>query len=99
MRRCASGSAPGRAPTSRPTSPPPRSSIASPPSTPRCSRRGDLVADAPSRSSPGGLRVAILARSVHPLHGVGGLERLVYDLVHHLARREIRVTLITKPPT
>ena len=33
------------------------------------------------------LRVAILARSVHPLHGVGGLERHVYDLLHHLARR------------
>jgi len=57
------------------------------------------VADAPSRSAPGGLRVALLARSVHPLHGVGGLERHVYDLVHHLARRDIRVTLITKPPT
>ena len=57
------------------------------------------MADAPSRSAPGGLRVALLARSVHPLHGVGGLERHVYDLVHHLARRDIRVTLITKPPT
>jgi len=57
------------------------------------------VADAPPRSAPGGLRVALLARSVHPLHGVGGLERHVYDLVHHLARRDIRVTLITKPPT
>lgn len=57
------------------------------------------MADAPPRSAPGGLRVALLARSVHPLHGVGGLERHVYDLVHHLARRDIRVTLITKPPT
>jgi glycosyltransferase involved in cell wall biosynthesis len=44
------------------------------------------------------LRVAILARSVHPLHGVGGLERHVYDLLHHLARRGLTVTLITKPP-
>jgi glycosyltransferase involved in cell wall biosynthesis len=43
------------------------------------------------------LRVAILARSVHPLHGVGGLERHVYDLLHHLARRGLTLTLITKP--
>ena len=45
------------------------------------------------------LRVAILARSVHPLHGVGGLERHVYDLLHHLARRGLSITLITKPPS
>ena len=45
------------------------------------------------------LRVAILARSVHPLHGVGGLERHLYDLLHHLARRGLSVTLITKPAT
>jgi len=45
------------------------------------------------------LRVALLARSVHPLHGVGGLERHVYDLLHHLARRGLTITLITKPPT
>jgi Glycosyltransferase Family 4 len=44
-------------------------------------------------------RVAILARSVHPLHGVGGLERHVYDLLHHLARRGLALTLITKPAT
>jgi glycosyltransferase involved in cell wall biosynthesis len=44
------------------------------------------------------LRVAVLARSVHPLHGVGGLERHVYDLLHHLARRGVALTLITKPP-
>ncbi len=45
------------------------------------------------------LRVAIVARSVYPLHGVGGLERSVYDLVRHLARADVEVTLITKPPT
>ncbi len=45
------------------------------------------------------LRVAILARSVHPLHGVGGLERHVYDLLHHLARRGLTITLLTKPTT
>jgi glycogen synthase len=46
----------------------------------------------------GALRVAILARSVYPLHGVGGLERHVYDLVRHLIARDVHVTLITKPP-
>jgi glycogen(starch) synthase len=44
------------------------------------------------------LRVAVLARSVHPLHGVGGLERHVHDLLHHLARRGVALTLITRPP-
>jgi glycosyltransferase involved in cell wall biosynthesis len=42
------------------------------------------------------MRVAIVARSVHPLHGQGGLERHVYDLVRHLARDGIEVTLITR---
>ena len=45
------------------------------------------------------LRVAVLARSVFPLHGVGGLERHVYDLVRHLADSGSDVTLITKEPT
>lgn len=44
------------------------------------------------------LRVALLARAVFPLHGIGGLERHVHDLVHHLARRDVEVTLITRPP-
>jgi glycosyltransferase involved in cell wall biosynthesis len=44
------------------------------------------------------LRVAIVARSVHPLHGVGGLERSVYDLARFLARSDVEVTLITAPP-
>jgi glycosyltransferase involved in cell wall biosynthesis len=43
------------------------------------------------------LRVAIAARSVHGLHGFGGLERHVDDLVRHLARLGAEVTLITKP--
>jgi len=43
------------------------------------------------------LRLAVLARSVYPLHGVGGLERHVYDLVRHLIARDVHVTLITKP--
>jgi glycogen synthase len=45
------------------------------------------------------LRIALLARSVHPLHGVGGLERHVYDLVRHLIALGTHVTLITKPPS
>ena len=36
------------------------------------------------------------ARSM-PLHGVGGLERSVHDLVRHLAARGVDVTLITPP--
>jgi len=44
------------------------------------------------------LRVAIVSRAVHPLHGVGGLERHVADLARHLARRSTDVTLITRPP-
>jgi len=50
-------------------------------------------------ADPGPRRVALLARAVHPLHGVGGLERHVHDLVHHLARRGLTITLITQPPT
>jgi glycosyltransferase involved in cell wall biosynthesis len=45
-----------------------------------------------------GLRVAVVARSVFPLHGPGGLERSVYDLVRHLAAADVDVTLITRPP-
>ncbi|MBA2303325.1 MAG: glycosyltransferase family 4 protein [Acidobacteria bacterium] len=45
------------------------------------------------------LRVAITARSVFPIHGMGGLERSVYDLARHLARRDVQVTLITRTPS
>jgi glycosyltransferase involved in cell wall biosynthesis len=45
-----------------------------------------------------GLRVAVVARSVAPLHGLGGLERSVFDLVRYLASHEVMVTLITRPP-
>ena len=44
------------------------------------------------------LRVAIVARSVYPLHGHGGLERHVYDLTRYLADAGIQVTLITREP-
>jgi glycogen synthase len=43
------------------------------------------------------IRVAIVARSVFPLHGLGGLERHVFDLVQYLANAGARVTLITRP--
>ena len=43
------------------------------------------------------LRVAVVARSVAPLHGVGGLERSVFDLVRYLAAHDVEVTLITRP--
>ena len=45
------------------------------------------------------MRVAVVARSVFPIHGIGGLERSVYDLVRHLAMREVNVTLITRTPS
>jgi glycogen synthase len=44
------------------------------------------------------LHVAVVSRAVYPLHGLGGLERSVYDLVQHLAERAIEVTLITRRP-
>jgi glycosyltransferase involved in cell wall biosynthesis len=43
-------------------------------------------------------RVAVVARSVFPLHGPGGLERSVFDLVRYLADAGAIVTLITRPP-
>jgi glycosyltransferase involved in cell wall biosynthesis len=43
-------------------------------------------------------RVVVVSRAVMPLHGIGGLERSVHDLVRHLAARGIPVTLITPPP-
>lgn len=46
----------------------------------------------------GRVRVAVVSRAVFPLHGAGGLERSVYDLVRHLAEADVRVTLITRPP-
>jgi len=44
------------------------------------------------------LRVAVVARSVFPLHGPGGLERSVYDLSTYLTGAGAEVTLITRPP-
>jgi glycogen(starch) synthase len=50
------------------------------------------------RSSAESLRVAVIARAVMGLHGFGGLERSVRDLVRHLAANSVEVTLITRPP-
>lgn len=49
--------------------------------------------------SPDGcpMRVAVLARSVYPLHRYGGLERHVFDLVRCLLDRDVHITLITPP--
>ncbi len=44
------------------------------------------------------MRVAVVARSVFPLHGLGGLERSVYDLVRYLVRANVGVSLITRTP-
>ena len=44
------------------------------------------------------LRVAVVARSVYPLHGLGGLERHVYDLVRYLADAGVETTLVTRTP-
>lgn len=44
------------------------------------------------------LRVAVVTRAIAPVHGHGGLERHVHDLVGHLARLGVTVTVITRPP-
>ena len=46
---------------------------------------------------PEDLGIIVVARSIAPLHGVGGLERHGLDLVRHLLRRGVRITLITRP--
>ena len=45
------------------------------------------------------LRVAMVTRATASLHGAGGLERHVDDLMHHLLERGVEVTLITRPPS
>jgi len=44
------------------------------------------------------LRVAMVTRAIASLHGSGGLERHVDDLVRHLLERGVEVALITRPP-
>lgn len=48
--------------------------------------------------NPEALRILILTRAVYPLHGIGGLERHVYDLTRHLLGRGAAVTLVMPPP-
>lgn len=43
------------------------------------------------------MRVAVVARAVFPLHGMGGLERHVSALVRHLVRRGLEPTLFVPP--
>lgn len=45
------------------------------------------------------LRVAVVGRSVYALHGVGGLERHLYDLVKYHLADGWHVTLITRTPS
>src|SRR5437016_2980536 len=45
------------------------------------------------------LAVVVVARAVMPMHGHGGLERHVHDLVTYLAARGVEVTLIVPPKT
>lgn len=51
------------------------------------------------RADGDSLRVAVLSRAVFGLHGYGGLERHVYDLVRHLLARGVTITLVTRPAT
>lgn len=43
------------------------------------------------------LRVAVVGRSIYGLHGIGGLERAVFELVRHHLADGWDVTLITRP--
>jgi glycosyltransferase involved in cell wall biosynthesis len=44
------------------------------------------------------MKVGVVSRVAHPLHGFGGLERHVGALVKYLAREGAEVTLVTTPP-
>jgi len=62
---------------------------------PDLAARTDIEPGSPTASP---LRMAITARSIYPIHGVGGLERHLYDLVRHLVAIGVRVHIITRPP-
>lgn len=49
-------------------------------------------------ANPSALRVVVLGRSFYGLHGYGGLERHLYDLVRHHLAEGWRVTVITRTP-
>ena len=44
------------------------------------------------------MKVAVISRVAHPLHGLGGFERHVGAMVRHLIRNGVDVTLYTSPP-
>lgn len=44
------------------------------------------------------MKVAVISRVAHPLHGPGGFERHVGAMVRHLIRNGVDVTLYTTPP-
>ncbi|MEE9179313.1 MAG: hypothetical protein V3U22_00335, partial [Vicinamibacteria bacterium] len=44
------------------------------------------------------MKVAVISRVAHPLHGLGGFERHVGAMVRHLIRNGVAVTLYTSPP-
>jgi glycosyltransferase involved in cell wall biosynthesis len=48
--------------------------------------------------TPAALRIAVIARAAFPLHGLGGLERHVWDLIHHHLGAGHAVTLVTREP-
>ena len=62
---------------------------------PDLAARTDIEPGSPTASP---LRMAITARSIYPIHGAGGLERHLYDLVRHLVAIGVRVHIITRPP-
>lgn len=45
------------------------------------------------------MHVALLSRAVFGLHGYGGMERHALELARHLTRANVRVTIVTMPPT
>ena len=49
-------------------------------------------------ADPSALGVIVLGRSFYGLHGVGGLERHLYDLVRHHLAEGWRVTVVTRTP-
>ncbi len=61
-------------------------------------KNGEPVESSTAPVMRSALRVAVVARSVFPLHGLGGLERHVYDLVRYLADAGVDTTLITRTP-
>jgi glycogen(starch) synthase len=55
------------------------------------------VPDARRIGSNGSLRLAVITRAMYPIHGYGGLERHVYDLVRHLLALDVGITVVTQP--